>query len=339
MKLMLQRLLPALRVCRTGLLILLITLCLLEAVLQVAALVVDKHSKVAQWMHPGAIRIVTLGDSNTYGLYLQADQAYPALFETQWNKLHADRPVEVINLGYPGTNSSRVLKSLPDVLDTFSPDIITVMVGVNDFWMAPVETDAAATAGLNIYGWLRDHSRVFKLVYLLKRQGYNAAELKVDADYRQASYDASLQPLWKEAIAGKTPMPLPDKPQAIHYGDKVFDIGFVFDASHKENLPENMQKNFSAIAALAEQHHARLVFITYAYYEFPQKAANQQMKVTCKKFKLPLVNAAHDLRESCDEGVAACNALFFPDYHPSAAGHRKLADILVRDLDPIILSL
>ena len=142
-----------------------LTVMLLEIILQLAAVFVDKHPQQRHWLHPGSIRVLALGDSNTYGLYLQADQAYPAVLEKQWNVSHPENPIEVINLGFPGTNSSRVLKSLPDVIKTFSPDIVTVMVGVNDFWMAPVNIDGVSIKLSPVEGWLRDHSRIYKLIY------------------------------------------------------------------------------------------------------------------------------------------------------------------------------
>ena len=98
-------------VLRWIIIVTLLTLVLLEGVLQVAAVFIDKHQQPSQWLHPGRVRILTLGDSNTYGLYLQADQAYPSLLEQQWNAHHPDNRIEVINLGFPGTNSSRVLKA------------------------------------------------------------------------------------------------------------------------------------------------------------------------------------------------------------------------------------
>src|SRR5690242_17306033 len=74
----------------------------LEGLLQVGAVYVR-----ATRAHPsigaptGGRRVVALGDSNTYGLYLAHDQAYPQQLEHLWNESHRQH-VEVLNMGYPG---------------------------------------------------------------------------------------------------------------------------------------------------------------------------------------------------------------------------------------------
>jgi lysophospholipase L1-like esterase len=310
--------------------VLVLTLLLLEVVLQIAALFMQKHASQAHWLHPGSVRVLAMGDSNTYGLYLQADQAYPALLQKNWNQHHPERPIEVINLAYPGTNSSRVLKNFPDVIKTFSPDVITVMVGVNDFWMAPVDVDGVTSPVAPWQIWLREHSRVFKLVYLLQRQAYNAELLKVDDEYRHATFNASPQQAekWRAAIHGEGAAPFPDKPSAIRYGEKTFDIGYVFHVDKNRNPVEDMRAHFEKMADIAWQSNIKLVFITYAYFEMPQKAANQQMKVVSKEKNIPLVIATKAFREQCEQGAARCQEMFFPDYHPSAAGHQLLASMV-----------
>jgi len=318
--------------------VVLLTMVLLEVILQVAAVFVDKHPQQSHWLHPGSIRVLALGDSNTYGLYLQADQAYPALLEKQWNVHHSDTPIEVINLGFPGTNSSRVLKSLPELIKSFSPDLITVMVGVNDFWMAPVNIEGVSSTISPVEGWLRDHSRVYKLIYLLRRQAYNASLLQMDNEYRHVSFDDVIKKASQLSgvLDGVAPPPFKDKPTAIRYGETTFDIGYVFDASKRQNLVEDMKNNFERMADIAHESHVKIVFISYAYFEMPQKAANQQMQVVSKKKNIVFINAKKPFREQCDSSESRCHALFFPDFHPSFEGHQLLASEIENQLESII---
>ena len=51
----------------------------------------------------------------------------------------------MINLGFPGNNSSKILRALPRILQELRPDVVTVMVGTNDWWTEP-EPDPAAGA-------------------------------------------------------------------------------------------------------------------------------------------------------------------------------------------------
>src|SRR5262245_49497915 len=47
-------------------------------------------------------RIVCLGDSNTYGIYVRRNEAYPAVLGQLMNVSTVGQPVEIVNLGYPG---------------------------------------------------------------------------------------------------------------------------------------------------------------------------------------------------------------------------------------------
>ena len=56
--------------------------------------------------------MLALGDSNTYGLWVEPAESYPAVFERRWNADPARRPIEVLNLGFPGTNASMVRRDI-----------------------------------------------------------------------------------------------------------------------------------------------------------------------------------------------------------------------------------
>lgn len=330
---MLRLLKKAWPVMRWFVIVSVLSVVLLEALLQLAALTVDKRqsSGVARWLYPDRVRVVAMGDSNTYGLYYSAAEAWPAVFEQRWNAQHPEMPVEVINLAFPGTNSSRVLKSMPDVLATFQPDVITVMVGVNDFWMAPVDTSAESSDVSALKSWLLEHSRTAKLFYMIMRQPYNASLLEMDKEYRAAEYDPSYEKIFRDALEGKRELPLSDKPKAVRYGDRTFDIGYVFSGK-QGNPADAMHTNFNRMADLASAHQAKLVFITYAYFEMPQKAANMQMKVVAKERNIPLINPAKHFREACAQSEKLCHTLFVPDFHPTDEGHRLIASTVMEEI-------
>jgi len=152
-----------------------VALLLLELVLQAGALVVSWSSSGAPVEHADsgeALRVMSLGDSNTFGLYLDdRDMAYPKLLESV-RRSSGGTPVSVVNLGYPGRNTTAILAELAADLDRYRPDIVTLMVGINDFWIPIPEgmtgaTQAAPSAPVR---WLRRHSRVYKFGYMLMRR-------------------------------------------------------------------------------------------------------------------------------------------------------------------------
>ncbi len=73
---------------------------------------------------------VALGDSLTAGVGTNnVIETYPYLIAT---KIKNSQNVEVYNLAYPGDQSSQLLKNqLPQAL-TENPDLVTILVGIND---------------------------------------------------------------------------------------------------------------------------------------------------------------------------------------------------------------
>ena len=80
---------------------------------------------------PNTIRIFILGGSTTFGLYVGADAAFPAVIEKKLRGLLKDRDVDVINLGCPGLPNTRVANLLDTVL-TLDPDLVIVYAGHNE---------------------------------------------------------------------------------------------------------------------------------------------------------------------------------------------------------------
>ena len=133
---------------------------------------------------PNAGRVVCLGDSNTYGLYVGSEEAYPSLLQKLLNDGSERAGVEVVNLGYPGNNSSAVRNRLDHALEVHRPDIVTIMIGANDLWTVP-EPVPGEPAGTS-YFRLWKVSRVYRLVSLLWQalRGPSSADRTVpDAPY------------------------------------------------------------------------------------------------------------------------------------------------------------
>jgi lysophospholipase L1-like esterase len=82
-----------------------------------------------------AYRIVALGESTTFGLTMgMHDQPWPALLaQLIRDRLHASRPVQVINAGIPGTTLKANLVRLQSDLLPLKPDMIISYHGYNGF--------------------------------------------------------------------------------------------------------------------------------------------------------------------------------------------------------------
>lgn len=81
---------------------------------------------------PGVFRIVLMGASTIYGIYVRDDETSAAQLERQFNESHEGKRVEVINAGIPGWVSSETLRSLTGKILRMHPDVILVADGRNE---------------------------------------------------------------------------------------------------------------------------------------------------------------------------------------------------------------
>ncbi len=87
--------------------------------------------EIRQPKPPGRKRVLTIGDSVTFGPYVN-QASYPRVLERELNRRAADPPgsAEVVNAAVQGYNIESVLKRLDYFLD-FDPDLVTVLIGWN----------------------------------------------------------------------------------------------------------------------------------------------------------------------------------------------------------------
>lgn len=80
-------------------------------------------------------RIVTLGESTTFGFTIDPDdKPWPEILETLIReRLHPDRPVEVINAGIPGADPVYSLRRLQSEILPLKPDMLICYHGINGF--------------------------------------------------------------------------------------------------------------------------------------------------------------------------------------------------------------
>jgi lysophospholipase L1-like esterase len=78
----------------------------------------------------GVYRIITIGDSITFGNLLQAEDVYPEQLEALYEA--EGKHVEVLNLGLGGYNTLQEVSTLEQIGIQFAPDLVVVGYCIND---------------------------------------------------------------------------------------------------------------------------------------------------------------------------------------------------------------
>jgi len=294
-------------VARVGsnLLALLAGLAIVELVLQILALWVGVGGReLPAQLAVGARRVLCLGDSNTWGLGVERDEAWPQQLEVAWNADH-ESAIEVVNLGYPGTNSSQVRRDLRRTLETVHPDVVMLMVGANDFWTLPVPVSEADDARSGLRRFLDRYSRLWRLAWSMRR-ALSSSEVEVEAG-----------PGLDEAHGW------------IRYGDEVFEQGHRRAPGVAPSGLRTLLENLASISAETNDFGAELVMMTYPsradWYGF----ANYAIRVAATRSRARLVDLEKGFARVCPE--QPCPEWLMADGHPTEQGYRRIAEILVRE--------
>ncbi len=111
----------------------LVLLLLSEGILAAASWTVRRHSsgQTAQGSRE-TMRILCVGDSNTYGIGAPKGKSYP----DQFAKILAMAGIsaDVRNAGRPGANTGQVYRILKKELQNFRPNLVLILAGANNFW-------------------------------------------------------------------------------------------------------------------------------------------------------------------------------------------------------------
>jgi len=321
------------------LLILLVTLVLLEVVLQLGGALVSWAGRDAGVGTSNVgTRIVALGDSNTYGLYYDEQQAWPAQFESRWNDQHGDQPVTVINLGYPGTNSYRIRANIDGFIRKTSPDWVFLMVGFNDFWTPAESFESAAhhAAKAHWFDVVREYSRVYRLAYMLT-QNYRGhvvnSKLRFklpesvlnDPEKHQAVMDAfaakmkeSHEEAMKRKAEGKSDEPqVPPEEHLIIDGERFPMMIYQGDNVSKQGA---YQANLQYIVERVRASGSKIVLLTYPSSRNFYPMYSQEMRDFVSLHDVPLIDLEKFFQEKC-AGDQDCYQYFLKDAHLNSKGY------------------
>lgn len=306
----------------------LVVLLTMELLLQLGSVVLRAGTRdmPRNWLTDHT-RVLAVGDSNTFGLYLEPEWSYPAQLEARWNARFPDHAIEVLNLGYPGMNSFRVLDNMDAMLRKFRPDVVLLTVGVNDILTPAEEVDAAERSlGARLVGALRRHSRLYHLVHMVRQSRSEPPEVEIRRRNVEWDDDATRRLAemmeFKDANRGGE-------------GDEVMSADGETFVVIKPGAPANdvasLYDNLEKIHAIVDGHGADLYLLTYAASQSYYARSNRETRRYAADHPVKLVDVARAFEPHCPRH-GPCPALFFGDLHPNMAGYGVVAEAVLERL-------
>ncbi len=144
---------------------------------------------------PDVTRIVTIGDSSTFGWGAEPEHTFQHMLENKLNDELAGR-YEIINLGIPGQNSRHGLGMLRHYALPLEPDLLLVSYGSNDPRVTPTPTDELLAADDTWVGGLRFRMLRWRGYRLLRRLLFTLRNpLSVDSENPQLIRTAPAVPV------------------------------------------------------------------------------------------------------------------------------------------------
>lgn len=121
-------------------------------------------------------QVLCVGDSYTYGVYVDRALTYPSQLQAELERL-SGRPYSVVNAGMPGQNTAMMRRRLTNLIEQHHPQIVIALGGVNNAWNAIDTQEWGQPSFADRLDILLSRSKFYQLLklvrlrYQLARQG------------------------------------------------------------------------------------------------------------------------------------------------------------------------
>ncbi|MCB1152189.1 SGNH/GDSL hydrolase family protein [bacterium] len=244
---------------------------------------------------PNELRVISLGDSCTFGDGVANWEAYPEVLEELVRKADPDRPVNVINAGVPGYTSYQIEQYLKTELLKFHPDVVTVYVGFNDNIPASGGVpDKLINKGGDEAEALQRALRPLRLYQFVN---------KIVSGIRNKDADLGPSRPLPEGVTYESRVPVDD------YIQSLCDIN-----------------------KFGKEHDFTTVVMTLPHIFEKQPHRNREIRKAARECEIPMVELWDVMKAAQAEGVGLYNS---DGGHPNAFGHRVIAKALFAELQKL----
>lgn len=271
-------------------------------------------------------RILSLGESTTFGFGVINDDSYSAQLEQILNINDSNVEYQVINAGVPAWSSFQSLIYLKERGIDFKPDVVLFYHELNDYlpssWRSSENTDQLGLSKTDrelyeslsgkLSRFLLAHSAIYRfLQYRIEsyRLGQITAQQQTDAEKEAADH-------WRlqvDEIGLPTRLVPTEEGEAVEVDERQLP---------RRVTPEEREQTLKELADYCEQQGIKLVMIHPSYrFTEPHECLLTDF---CKKRGILMFDA----HESLHLSELAPDEQFQDDMHPTAATHKQMAEDL-----------
>jgi hypothetical protein len=275
----------------------------------------------------GEFRILSLGESTTFGVGVSNDETYSALLEARLNATSSGgaRRFRVVNAGVPAWSSFQSLTFLEQRGLALEPDLVLFYHEVNDYLPSSLRGAGNSEIGISLtdaelYRSGRSRLRRFLSSHLALVRFF---EVNL-ARWRIARFQAANARTPKREI-GLPEFRVPGRVRRVA-GDASVPASLDEAALPQRVSPSERLANLEALAKLCRERGWRLLVIHPSY----RRSRPHHCLLTgfCARQGVALFEA-QDVLHPPDVPV---EAMFIDEWHPTAEGHRRLAEALADQL-------
>ena len=278
-----------------------------ELLLQGAARLVGNRSVGTA---TGALTVVCVGDSHTYGAVVDAQASYPARLQVELNDAAPGR-FRVINLGVPGYNTTQVLNRLPDQVLRQDAAMILVWVGINDIWNRTEVVAVEPDWQLRLDS-LASRSRLYRLLRVRAHDRRIARALDAAGEGERPVLTRLDGDRWRIRVGGSV-----EEYESVRV-DHVADEAVIARATH----------NYRAMAAWARGAGIPIAFLQYPVPLSAFGLINGAIEIVSDEEGVPRVATRHSIAR-----VPAGERQLLWAAHPNESMYREIA----RDVARVVL--
>jgi lysophospholipase L1-like esterase len=253
-----------------------------------------RAGKVEQSSDPKTIRILHLGESTTYAFGVAAAEAYPAVAERLLESRVPGAAITTFNRGLPGSTSAALVQRLARELELVRPQLVVILAGANDF---SERLNPFLMDGIwSVEGHLPR--------WILELRLWKLGALLLDLTGPKARWGEGELLYYR------------------HAGSKNILYGAGRDPIRAREVSRRLRANLRRMIALCRRQRAAVILL--GYLKSPEE--NRRIQAVARQAGIQFVSCSVDSTNT---------ALFLPDgWHPSAAGHRRMAQKLATTLRP-----